>query len=163
MAQQIMNSDLSASVFPIRIQIIRHLAIQFELALFSQLQDQRGRELFGYRAQPELCIRLIWNVPLHVGKAISLFKNDVAVLGHQCRAVELSILVINRHEFIDLARFVLRQNRDLKKQYGKRDEHQAHAGRCFNHVGLLLMLVNGLGLRSWNLEPGTWTLDFGLS
>ena len=81
--QQIMNRDLRASVLAIVRQVIAESSVQFDFALLNQLQNQSRGELLCDRAETEFRVRLVRNVPLHIGKAQALLVNDLAVLSHQ--------------------------------------------------------------------------------
>src|SRR5882672_4964689 len=120
-----MNTDLRAGVLTITLEVVRYFSVQLKLALLHQLQNQSCRELFGDGAEPELRVRLVGNIPLHIGKAKTFFVDHLAILGHQGRTIKLIILMIKRDEFVYSASFSLRENRGLKGEDTEEDKRKA--------------------------------------
>ena len=55
-------------------------------ALGHLLHNQHGSELLGDGAEAKLHLRRVGDVPLTIGQAITLFKNDLVVIRDQDRA-----------------------------------------------------------------------------
>ena len=70
-------------------EILGHSVFQRKLALFNQLQDRHGRELFGDRSNVEERVSVDGRLGIDIGDAVALVEDDVVALHDQHRRSRL--------------------------------------------------------------------------
>jgi hypothetical protein len=112
--EQLMNRHLLSDVFAVIGQVIRDLRIELDLSLLDQLHRQRRRELLRDRAQAKLRVRRIRYIPFHVREPKPAFVNNLPILCHEGRAIELLVLVREGQHLLNFRSMVLGQCRCLE-------------------------------------------------
>src|ERR1041385_2181380 len=102
MREQVVNRDLLANVFAVIGQVVGEFAVQLDLSLFNQLQNNGRRKLLGDRSESKLRVGGVWNVALHVRESKPALVNPLAVLRDEARAVKLAILLRQREQLLNL-------------------------------------------------------------
>jgi hypothetical protein len=85
------------------------------------LKNDRRRELLGNRPKPKLRIGRVRNVPLDIRWSKRAFVNNFAILGDECGAVELPVLMRKRQHFLDFRGMVLGNGSVLGGEQKDRD------------------------------------------
>src|ERR1043165_69079 len=107
MREQVGNRGLLSNVFAVIGQVVGEFAVQLDLSLLDQLQNNGRRKLLGDRSESQLRVGCVWNVPLHVRESNPALVNPLAVLRDEGRAVKLAILLRQREHLLNLRRVVL--------------------------------------------------------
>jgi hypothetical protein len=89
-------------------EVSLHRIADLQLAALFEQQNRCRGELLGHRAQPELRVRRIGDVPLQVGGPVAFAEQDLVAARHERRAHELVIGHIGLNHLIQ-AGGILRQ------------------------------------------------------
>ena len=88
-------------------EVARDGRVEVDLALFDELQDERGGELLGHRPDAVLGVGRVGDAPRHLGFAEAVFVHHLVARGEQDRAVEQADVVIGLHQRVDVGGDVL--------------------------------------------------------